>query len=131
MPDPVDAEALAEVLDRHRAASDWKCSCGEELFGGTAAYSWRLYLHHVAVELLALVRDAQAAALREAAVWLRDVAATKHDLLTAEWHESVECTPTQDDECPFWHRHEDGCFTCGLDAAARITTERADRIEGR
>lgn len=62
---------IEAVLAAHGPAGDWHCSCGEDLFGGSAAYGHAVYRSHLAAALAPLIaereRPAAARALREAA----------------------------------------------------------------
>lgn len=35
------------MTDHEPASDGWVCSCGYDFFGGSAAYSWELYLAHL------------------------------------------------------------------------------------
>lgn len=53
-------DALPTVLDAHFPADDFRCKCGEDCFGGSAAYSWRLWLAHAQAELASASRGSAA-----------------------------------------------------------------------
>lgn len=48
---------VTDILGAHVPAEDWHCSCGEDLFGGSAAYAYELYKSHVAGLLKEWIRE--------------------------------------------------------------------------
>jgi len=49
-------DAIEQCVEDHHPADDWKCSCGEDLFGGTASYSWSLFKSHFAANAVAVIK---------------------------------------------------------------------------
>lgn len=51
-----ELHALVEqCVEDHHPADDWKCSCGEDLFGGSARYSWTLFKSHFAANAAGVI----------------------------------------------------------------------------
>ena len=50
-------EVLSGALDRHAWGQDFHCACGEDFFGGTAAYSWTSWSSHRTAHVTAAVRS--------------------------------------------------------------------------